>query len=868
MADEKIVIQIQDKIDSSIIRKLDSIKTSANAGQAAIDKLQNALGKKNVSNETLKQATAIERLKTATNNAKTSGEKFATQQAKTANALAQATNAQNRAAISATNLGKAQSQAALSALRLQNAQSRASSMPTKGAVSGGGGGLSSLVGMAKGAVGGYLGYQGIQEVTGLASAYTDLQNKLKMVTESEGQLADVTEKVFNIANKTRAPIEDTGKAFIRFDLALKQLGASQSESLRMTETVNKMLIISGATAGEAGSALLQLSQAFNKGKLDGDEFRSVMELMPPVADAIAKKLGVTRGELLKLAPEGKITAQVMREALAGVADDVDEKFVKTIPTLGQMFVVLKNSAIQAFGEMNKESGILSDIAGWVKDIATWFRNSIPELVIFAEKLKLVANEFLTIFGGDLLTMDAFLLGLNSAVETLGYIIALVKTVAFDLNRVGLMLENAATFDFKALKANWNAETPMDKFLDKLMLIENKKGALLIKKEDLENAKIMGIQLETVQHNIERLKKNKGSKEDIVFQMQKATEYENQIKKLKGIELEMGPEAPSRPAKLAGDADKLGNSISRVMPKLESFTKMNDLLAKGAPEYIMPRGADTFSGIINPAQIPTKFAPEPKEDLLSRLGFAPEVRGAVETQFLSLTEKYEFFYSQLDIMRADDLKNKKKYDDAEKKLDIMKFQERSAMMSTFFGNMSSLMQSNSLDSFRIGKAAALAQASIDGVAAVQAAYKAPPGPPWSIALAASVGVQSAMNIAKIASAQPPGFKEGGFTGYAGTSQVAGVVHGQEFVSNAAATSKYRPMLERMNKGGAAIAVTIENYGTSKEFEVQQITPDQVRIIARDEIRTQTPSLVASEVMNPNSRVSKAFNNSTSLQRKRV
>lgn len=236
--------------------------------------------------------------------------------------------------------------------------------------------------------------------------------------------------------------------------------------------------------------------------------------------------------------------------------------------------------------------------------------------------------------------------------------------------------------------------------------------------------------------------------------------------------------------------------------------------------------------------------------------------------VSLTEKYEKFYQDIEMLRSADVIDAKKAEELKATFAKQKMQERLGYTSEVLGNLSSLMQSESKDAFRVGKAAALAQAGIDATGAIIKALNSPPGGIGSVAIAASIGATAAMQMAQIASAQPPGFKEGGFTGYGGTSAVAGVVHGGEFVSNAATTARYRPMLERINKGGSAVSVTIENYGTSKDFEVEQVTPDQIRIIARDEVRSQVPSLMASESMNPNSKFSKAMQNSTNLQRKRV
>lgn len=853
MADEKIVIQIQDKIDSSIIRKLDSIKTSANAGQAAIDKLQNALGKKNVSNETLKQATAIERLKTATNNAKTSAERFATQQARTAKELQNVAAASSRAEAATLRLKRAQARDARSQM------AGGSPLSSLSAIKGGmGAALSIGAGLATGGI--------IKEIVDLTGAYTGLQNKLKNVTDSQGQLNSVTNRVMEIAIKTRQSVEETAQAFQRFDLALKQLGASQGESLRMTETVNKMLIISGATAGESGSALLQLSQAFNKGKLDGDEFRSVMELMPPVADAIAKKLGVTRGELLKLAPEGKITAQVMREALASVAAEVDEKFGKTIPTLGQALENLRTLAIQMFGEIEKRSGAVWQLKGVVSDFGEWIKENKADIIIFGTKLgemakalgnvysefiKLKASQFGAIFVVIEKAAEAAMLALNTFARTLKMIREEPKRMALAMlpPLTPFILGGTAVKAAQQTVPEAMSKMAMDQVNEKNLREKTKALDAVNKQLEFFNAQL----LKTTMNDPARmgLLKTIGS-----LQQMRDT--------LEGFE-EWGPLDRER---VEGSAKALDNLGKTIKVHLDSFEKMNNLLSKGAPEYLMPTGADTFSGIIKPSQIPGQPMAEGPGDILSRFGFSSEVMGAMEMQFSTITEKYQFFYGQLDMMRKLDASKEKQVTEATLKLKRAEVAEKLNFTADLYGNMSSLMQSGSKDAFRIGKAFALAEAGIRGTLAVQGALGAPPYSFGAIAMATSIGVMSAMNMSKIANTQMPGFKEGGYTGSYGTSQVAGVVHGQEFVSNAAATSKYRPMLERMNKGGAAIAVTIENYGTSKEFEVQQITPDQVRIIARDEIRTQTPSLVASEVMNPNSRVSKAFNNSTSLQRKRV
>lgn len=132
---------------------------------------------------------------------------------------------------------------------------------------------------------------------------------------------------------------------------------------------------------------------------------------------------------------------------------------------------------------------------------------------------------------------------------------------------------------------------------------------------------------------------------------------------------------------------------------------------------------------------------------------------------------------------------------------------------------------------------------------------------------------------LALASMAGFREGGYTGEGGLGDIAGVVHGKEFVVNAQATAANRPMLEAMNRGAtvtapagtAQVNVSIENYGTSKDFEVQRLSESEIRIIARDEarqaVRNEAPAVISAEINNPNSSVSKSLGRNTQTQRRR-
>ena len=199
---------------------------------------------------------------------------------------------------------------------------------------------------------------GVREVASLADEYTNLQNKLKVVTSSSEQLADVSNKLFDIAQQTRTEFAATTTVYSRLALQAGELGLTQSQMLKITERLNQAIIVGGSTAAEASNAMIQLSQGLASGTLRGDELRSVLEQLPVVANLIAREMGVTVGELRALGAEGKISGDIVASALLN-ADDVADKYASTVSTLGQAFTVLRNQAVKYTGEIGKNTGAIN-----------------------------------------------------------------------------------------------------------------------------------------------------------------------------------------------------------------------------------------------------------------------------------------------------------------------------------------------------------------------------------------------------------------------------------------------------------------------------------------------------------------------------
>ncbi len=199
--------------------------------------------------------------------------------------------------------------------------------------------------------------------------YTGLQNRLKLVTNSQVELNKATEDTFRIAQKTYSAWDSVLQVYQRFSDNAKTLNLTMDDTARLTETVSKAVAISGASAEAADAALVQFGQALASGTLRGEELNSVMEQTPALAKAIAQGMGITVGELRSVAAEGKITSQEIVKALRNVEKDVDALFAKTDITIGQSLTLLNNEITKFVGESGKGSGAAQALSGSIQTLA-------------------------------------------------------------------------------------------------------------------------------------------------------------------------------------------------------------------------------------------------------------------------------------------------------------------------------------------------------------------------------------------------------------------------------------------------------------------------------------------------------------------
>lgn len=232
---------------------------------------------------------------------------------------------------------------------------------------------------------GFIGIASPAIFSQLADGYTELNNKLKLVTNSQQQLHTALNDTFRIAQETASSWESVNDIYSKFAQNAEKLGLSQQKVADLTQTVAKAVGMSGASTAAANASLLQFGQALNTGVLRGVELNSVMSQTPALAKAIAEGMGVAMGDLKRLGEEGKITTEVMINALQKVAPSVEAEYAKTATTVSDSLNRIKNQAIKSIGEFDQQFKISENIVNSISTLA----NHMETLTITALSLSSV-----------------------------------------------------------------------------------------------------------------------------------------------------------------------------------------------------------------------------------------------------------------------------------------------------------------------------------------------------------------------------------------------------------------------------------------------------------------------------------------------
>lgn len=188
----------------------------------------------------------------------------------------------------------------------------------------------------------------IESIQDTATEWAQVQARLKLVAGSQENAIYLNKQIFESAQRARGGYMEMADAVIQVSQSAHDAFPDPRKAVEFMEGIQKVFAIGGASKEAQKNAMLQLTQGLASGQLQGDEFRSIAENAPMIENIIAKSMGVSRGELKKLASEGKITADVIKNAIMNNMPEIEKQFESLPKTWGDHMQSIKNKAIRAF----------------------------------------------------------------------------------------------------------------------------------------------------------------------------------------------------------------------------------------------------------------------------------------------------------------------------------------------------------------------------------------------------------------------------------------------------------------------------------------------------------------------------------------
>lgn len=260
---------------------------------------------------------------------------------------------------------------------------------------------------------------------------TQLRARIDLINDGSQSTAEIMDKVFSAANRSRGSFLDMADSVAKLNLLAKDAFTSNDEAIYFVEQLNKQFKIAGAGVQETTSAMYQLTQAMAAGKLQGDEFRSIMENAPMLAQSIAQEMGLSVGQLKEMSSQGLITADIIKNALFNSAEETNAKFAEIPMTFQDIGTKLQNDLIAAFQPVMEELGnmtssdafmsVLNELAFSFKVVAAAAQVSIAiikgafsGLSVVITTIKNIVSSFVQLFVTSMPLITAAIIGVSSA----------------------------------------------------------------------------------------------------------------------------------------------------------------------------------------------------------------------------------------------------------------------------------------------------------------------------------------------------------------------------------------------------------------------------------------------------------------------
>jgi len=216
----------------------------------------------------------------------------------------------------------------------------------------------------------YAAAMAVVKAAQMADEMRMLSARVEVAAGSVQTGAEAMRALQDISTRTQTSMQGNVEVFARLNQSMIQMGGTQADTLQLTELLGKAIKVSGASAVEAKSAMLQFGQALGSGKLAGDEFKSLMENAPYLMRQLADGIGVPVGALKNLSEKGKLTSDVVVNALSKAASQIDQDFQKFPQTIDAAMTMAGDAAKRAAEKLDDMTGTSAILAGATKGLGT------------------------------------------------------------------------------------------------------------------------------------------------------------------------------------------------------------------------------------------------------------------------------------------------------------------------------------------------------------------------------------------------------------------------------------------------------------------------------------------------------------------
>lgn len=704
----------------------------------------------------------------------------------------------------------------------------------------------------------------VRAIIAASDQYGQMAARIRMATSSTEEYTKVQDRLLQTANATYRPLNEAQEVYIRTADAIRTLGYNTDDALDITDSFSFLLVTNAASADKASSAIDAYSKAIQTGKVESDGWQSILAAMPTIVNDLAAATGRSTADIRKLGIEGKLSLAALNEALRRSRDSNEELAAAMETSVQDATTALGNSFQVFVGKVNetsKASGILTENIGEMadalqdpetikaaQDLAAGVVSALNELIKGVRETVSVVK-----WGAE--SISAALNG--AAGDDVVRLQDQLETYQSMLDnplkrlRIGGKGQAFAYFNEEEIKQNieltqkqidafWKEQEERKPNLPEPVpepKVDSKEKAKVeaeaaaapskAKRAAMTDEQRAANQLATAYKNVEK------SLAQQVALFGQSTEVARVKYDLENGELsKLNAQQKQHLLDLASELDAKQDLVDQdnirlaILQETGQLQAANDMqfeldYAKKIAQYETQGNVAALQRLETLKQIrEVNNKAEVDKDSVEGVSKAPKVGsidasvGGASSEMTRLDEEAR----ELEIWRTTELEKQKAFLDAkaineetynarvsainkqgkdgQDKIEKSKNQALLDSSEQFFGQMATLSQSGNKKLGAIGKAAAIAQATISGFTAIQNALAVPPYP-VGLALAVSAGVMTAANIASIAGV---GFKTGGYTGDGGVNDVAGVVHGKEFVFDAAAVSRIGvDNLEAMRRG---------------------------------------------------------------------